>query len=661
MFSADERDRARNEPGAVLPGSPTGRQDPRYALALVTRAEQALQWCGRRPGWSCVAVALALGLPLIVALIALRGDRWYPVLDLAMTEFRVRDVGTSTTPLIGLPGRIGTYPDQGSHPGPLSFYLLAPTYRLLGSSSWALEVATLVIHIAAIGVAVWIGYRQARWRGVAVVAVLMAVVVRGYGQVPLTQPWNPYLPLVAWVVVLLALWAVLNGDHLMVVPLVVAATYCAQTHIPYLALGTGMAVVGLGAVAWTVRRGRRESPCQRGPLVSLVVAVVAGVLLWLPPLADQIWRRPGNIRQLVDHFGSPPDAPIGVREGLELALRHLDAWAGLGGQFVGTGRFIAAASAWRGLFVLLVWLAAAVIAWRIGSRALRALHAVVAVGLVLGAVSMARIFGRPWFYLTLWAWSVTALSVGAVVWTVWTVVAWWRRRQEVESTSATPAVRGGGRITTAAAAVAAVITLLTAVAFADAHHAEERLSEAVGALAGPTYDAVVDGVGAASGPDGSYIVRWSDAADIGSPGFGLLDELERRGLDVAADTYFRVPATPYRVRPRAEADAQIHLATGGYIEAWREVPDAIEVASFDARTSAQVAEYDEVRERFTARLVAEGLDDLVALVDTNLFGMSVDPRLSAADQADIGRLIELGQPMVVFVAPAPADEDPGAL
>ncbi|MDQ3468425.1 MAG: hypothetical protein M3487_01415, partial [Actinomycetota bacterium] len=126
----------------------------------MTRAQQALHWCARRPGWAGVAVTLGLGLPLLAALVALRADRWYPVLDLAMTEYRVRDVGTSDTPLIGLPGRIGTYPDQGSHPGPLSFYLLAPTYRLLGSSSWALEVATVVIHLGAIGVAVWIGYRQ---------------------------------------------------------------------------------------------------------------------------------------------------------------------------------------------------------------------------------------------------------------------------------------------------------------------------------------------------------------------------------------------------------------------------------------------------------------------------------------------------------------------
>ena len=89
--------------------------------------------------WRIVPLlTLVVSVPLLVSLIALTRRHWYPVLDLAMTEFRVRDVGGRHTPLIGLPGRIGNFPEQGSHPGPLSFYLLAPTYRLLGSTSWAL-------------------------------------------------------------------------------------------------------------------------------------------------------------------------------------------------------------------------------------------------------------------------------------------------------------------------------------------------------------------------------------------------------------------------------------------------------------------------------------------------------------------------------------------
>lgn len=634
--------------------SPSVARGLLYALALVTGPLPLFRWGTRHPRWAGAMVVLAVGLPLVVAVVSLlAAPTWHPVLDLAMTEFRVRDVGTSQTPLIGLPGRIGTYPAQGSHPGPLSFYLLAPTYRILGSSSWALEAATVVIHVGAIAVAVWIGHRRGGWRGVLAVALVMAVVLRGYGQLALTQPWNPYLPLIAWMVVLLALWAVLCGDHLMLVPLVAAASYCAQTHVPYLPLGAGMAGVGLLAVGSMWWRGRDDRAAVRGRLRSFVVAVAVGAVLWSPPVADQLTNEPGNIRQLLDHFGSPPETPIGVRDGLELALRHLDVWNGLARQLTGTGTFISAASAWRGLVVLIVWVVAAAIAWRLGSRALRALHGVVALGLVLGAISMARIFGRAWFYLTLWAWGVTTLLVAAIV---WSGLAWLRSRRG----GRTPVVvsRWAGA---AGAGALAVCTVATSVAFADAEHPEERLSEAVGVLAAPTYDAVVEGAGAATGPDGRYLVRWSDAADIGSPGYGLLDELERRGLDVAADELFRVPITEHRVRPRSEADAQIHLATGGYVDVWRAEPDAVEVATYDPRTPEQVAEYAQVRDRFAARLEDEGLTDLVASIDTNLFGLSTDTRLSAADLADLDTLIELGQPMVVFVAPPPADDDPDAL
>jgi hypothetical protein len=594
--------------------------------------------------------SLVVGLPLIVAVIALRGERWYPVLDLAMTEFRVRDVGTSHTPLIGLPGRIGEYPEQGSHPGPLSFYLLAPVYRLLGSSSWALEAATVAVHIGAIATALWIGHRRAGWKGVAAVGALLVVVVRGYGQVPLTQPWNPYLPLVMWMVVLLAAWAVLCGDHLMLIPLVVAASFCAQTHVPYLALGGGMFALGLGTVL--VRCLRTPGSERRAPLRSAAWAVGIGIVLWIPPVVDQFVNEPGNVRELVDHFGSPPEPALGLGDGAELALGHLDVWTGLGHQVVESGPFIAAASAWRGGVTLAVWVVAVIVAWRVGSRALRALHVVVGAALVLGWASMARIFGRPWFYLTLWAWGVTTLLVGAVA---WTALAWWKSRPGNEQRDVRTPVAVG------AAVVALVATVATTVIFAGADHPEERLSRAVGALAEPTYDAVIAGTGSAPGEDGVYLVRWSDAADIGSPGFGLLDELERRGLDVAADEFFHVPVTDHRTRPRGEADAQIHLATGGYVDAWRDVQDAVVVAEYDPRTTEQREEYAEVRTRLIARLQDEGLEDLVPLVDTNVFGISTDTRVSTADHADLARLIEIGQPMVVFIAPAPAEDDPTAL
>jgi hypothetical protein len=634
-----------SRPDVGVPGRPGGgRYDLRFVIetqAVPTSRPvdgPARRWSARPPAWAIAAATLVVGLPMIVAVAVLHGRPWHPVLDLAMTELRVRDVFGSHTPLIGLPGRIGTYPDQGSHPGPLSFDLLAPTYRVLGSSSWSMEAGTILIHLAAIGTGLWLAVRRLGWVGLAAGAALFALVLRGYGQDTLTQPWNPYLPVVAWVLVLLATWAVLAGDDVALVPLVVAATYCAQTHVPYLPLGVGMVVLGL--VAAIVRRAWRWIGWSLG----------AGVVLWVPPIADQLRNSPGNMRALLDHFGSPPEPAIGLGDGITIMLRHLDATALATRHLTGTGQFVDDASAWRGAILLAVWVVAAIVATRIGPRSLKAMHIVVGVAIGLGIASTARIFGRPWYYLTLWAWGTTMLALGAVLWTALEV---WRIRR--------PAADAARVVTVAGTTVALLATIASTVAFADAHHPEERLSRAVGALAGPTYDAVVAGTGAATGKDGRYLVRWSDAADIGSPGFGLLDELERRGLDVGADEYFRVQVTAHRARPRSDAVAQIHLATGSYIDRWRAVPGAVEVASYDPRTAAQKAEYERVRATFVSRLGAEGLTELVPLVDTNLFGISVDVRLSAADQADLATLIALGQPMAAFIAPPPADDDPNAL
>src|SRR5687768_6170746 len=123
---------------------------------------------------------------------------------MAMTELRVRDVGSRDTPLIGLPGRIGNFPDQGSHPGPASFYLLAPFYRLSGSSAYGLELGSIVINAVVVGLIVWIGHRRNGLQGALVMAAVTAVAIRGYGMTVLTHPWNPYLPVLIWILVLVA-------------------------------------------------------------------------------------------------------------------------------------------------------------------------------------------------------------------------------------------------------------------------------------------------------------------------------------------------------------------------------------------------------------------------------------------------------------------------
>ncbi|MEY4174358.1 MAG: hypothetical protein RI900_1523, partial [Actinomycetota bacterium] len=427
-----------------------------------------------------------LGLPLLIAAVVLRGRGYSPVLDLAMTEFRVRDVGGRHTPLIGLPGRIGRFPEQGSHPGPLSFYLIAPVYRLLGASAWAMLVGAIAVNVAALGTAVGLAFRRGGWWLAGAVSVWLLVAMRGYGVGVLTQPWNPYLPLVAWTVVVLCAWLVVEGDSMPLVPMVAAGSLCAQTHIPYLLLCVGLFAVVSAVVLVRWRRGSADA--RRW----MVWSVALGVLLWLPPLLDQAARRPGNIRMLQQHFMNPSEEPIGFGRGVAVLLRHLDvAQVVFGGG--GSGGFVDAAyqpdrSVVPGAVLLVLWLASVAVAWRLRHRTLLWLHAVLAATLLLECLSMVRIFGKVWYYLTLWAWSVTVLMAIA---TAATFVVALRRRV---GDRARPVL---WRSSVAAGAVLAAFSMVSLVADAAvAQPPEPRLSAPLGALIEPTVTAVRDGVGA---------------------------------------------------------------------------------------------------------------------------------------------------------------------
>src|SRR5918995_4564027 len=279
-----------------------------------------------RPGLVAGVMLALVGLPSVVAAAALRRPQWYPVLDLAMTELRRRDVGTPHTPLIGLPGRIGpSLTEQGSHPGPLSFYLLAPTYRLAGSSSWAMQAATVVLNLVALGAALALAARRGGARLVVAVGALLMLLTSGYGLTVLTQPWNPYLPLLWWVVLLLAVWSVACDDLAMLPVAVFAGSFCAQTHVPYLGMAAGLGVLTVLLLISVWRRAPPGSDVRRSVMRWGAWSLLLGIALWLPPLVDQAVHDPGNLRAIYNDLATPSEDPVGFGRGVELALLHLDA------------------------------------------------------------------------------------------------------------------------------------------------------------------------------------------------------------------------------------------------------------------------------------------------------------------------------------------------
>jgi hypothetical protein len=590
------------------------------------------------------ALAVVLVAPLVVGLIALREPTWFPVLDLAMTEFRVRDVFTSRIPLIGLPGRIGrTLTEQGSHPGPLSFYLVAPGYRLFGSTAWAMQVATVLVHAVAIVAALLIARRRGGLRMAAAVALLLAVLMRGYGITLLTQPWNPYLPVLWWVVLLLAVWSVLDDDVPMLPVAVLAASIAAQTHVPYLALSLGL---GALAVAAAVRTTRRDRAAWRW----IAAAAVLGVVLWAPPLIDQLTRDPGNLSILLEHFGDPPEEAVGLGTGVELTIQHLD----LGDLLASDDGVLERATAGTtgplavGLFVLVDWLVSVAIAVRLRHRSLLHLHAVVAAGLVLAAISISRIFGSLWWYLMLWAWGVALLLALAIGWTVVELV---RSRRAPRDTGGRDETGGLPRSVLVLGGLTVAVSVLFAVNALDAEPPAPRLSEGLAALVPATVEALEDGVGGATGRDGTYVVSWNDTVHIGSQAYGLVSELERRGFRAGMTTGLRVPLTPYRTFEPGDATVEIHFASGRHIASFAEKPGVVRVASADVRTPAERAEFDRLRASLFDELTEQGLDDIADELDDNLFAASIDPRLERATRERVARLEALGEPMAVFIAP----------
>jgi len=599
----------------------------------------------RRRRLVVAGLAAVVALPLAIAVVALRTPRWYPLLDLAMTELRVRDVGTRHTPLVGLVGRLSSNGNQGSHLGPISFYALAPVYRLLGGSSWSLLLGVALLNTAAVATTIWIAARRGGARLALGFAAALAVLVHVYGTQVLTEPWNPYMPVMWWMLTLVALWAALCDDLAMLPVAVFAASFASQTHISYVGLVGGFAALTLVAIAVRAHRLRGDRPALRRLLGWAGASVALGLLLWTPTIIDQVTGDPGNVSIVIDHFREPDEEPIGVARGIELLGVHLNPWRLLSGQQATTGSVVPAA------LLVVAWLAAAAATWRLRPdpdtdarlrRPLLRLHAVLAVALVLGAISATRILGFVWHYLALWAWSINVLLLLSIAWTAALLVRARRPRPDRRAVLA-----GAGAV----AAVLLVWTGMTALEAVDAEPTQANYSAMLARFTDAVTDAIDEGRVPGGGPDGRYLITWTDGVNLGSTGFGLLSELERRGYDVGVIGAHGPGARPHRVMDPDEATAEIHISFGPDIPTWQARPGAEQVVYIDQRTDEELAAYERARTEAIEALRRAGRDELVEAVDTAPFQLYFDDRVPEDARAAIKAINDIGQPAAVFVSP----------
>jgi hypothetical protein len=259
-----------------------------------------------------IAIALALAVPLIVACAALFARDWAPIYDMALIEQRVRDVGTAHTPLVGLPGRLGTIAEPASHPGPLAFFLLAPGYRLFGGSAWALHASAALLNVIAVATFVFIAWRRQSVAELTAASAGLGVLMLGYGPSLLTEPWNPYFPVLWFAACLMAIWGMVQGDLAMLPVAAVTASIAAQTHIPYLPVCGVLGAIGAVIVAATAARAPKRSALRRRGFRVLGITTSILLVAWMPLLVEELRGAPGNVTRLVRYFRSPSSVPIGI-------------------------------------------------------------------------------------------------------------------------------------------------------------------------------------------------------------------------------------------------------------------------------------------------------------------------------------------------------------
>jgi hypothetical protein len=236
--------------------------------------------------------------------------------------------------LEALKGRllVGPYSRFGwHHPGPLYFYLQAPWYWLSGLHTAGLQAGALAINLTAIALTAWTVVSCGSVAAAIGVSISIAWFALRAGDM-LVSAWNPHvivLPLVAFIVVAAGLAA--DGVRTRLGWLLIVGSFLVQTHV---AMAPIVAVVGASAVAFQWRSLRRE----------WLAAGCLALVLWMPPLVEQLTNRPGNLARLGMFFtsGSEGQRPWTAAAAWASALTS----AGRADFVVASGRDFVPAGGW---------------------------------------------------------------------------------------------------------------------------------------------------------------------------------------------------------------------------------------------------------------------------------------------------------------------------
>jgi hypothetical protein len=348
-------------------------------------------------------LATLVALPALVSAVRAAFSDWRPTgIDNPLILLRTWEVGGPHTPLVGAWSRYGW-----EHPGPIMFFTSAPLVRLLGAPG--LTVTIGLVNAAAAAGAVLAAQRVGGLKLAAVTAAGLAVMLHALGTYDLLDPWNPYVVTVPLLAYLLCVVGAMQGDNVLLVGAVVAGAWCTQAHVATVPIVLTATLIGTG---WCLAERMRGN--VHLSLRWIAVAAGVGVVLWLPPMIEQVIHEGGNLGQLY-RFNNT-SARAGYGEAVDVGAHSF----GYPAPWMGapeTGGYLDAFKAKPGaaVFLFVVFAAMALAAWRFLGRRI---GAVAGFGVLLVPASicaMSRSTDQDLFAWTIrWTWAVAAFAwIGA--------------------------------------------------------------------------------------------------------------------------------------------------------------------------------------------------------------------------------------------------------
>ena len=581
-----------------------------------------------------IVIALFVALPGVITVIGAPKD-WYPTGDVSHTELMLRGM-PGHFPLIGVAARVGNdINNQGSTPGASMAYLLYPVYLLLFRSSYGLLVSVLVAHVIAIAAAIALARRLGGASCAFILAAGLAVMVRSLAPRFFLEPWNVWVPVFAFFVFLMLLWGLVLGHHRCLPLAVLVGTHCVQTHVSYVPIVVG-ALVLFGAYAWWDAWRNGES--MRRPVWW---SVVIGLVMWIPPIIEQLKPGPGNLRRLWDEFGTSHIDNVGLRAAVKAMVGELNI---AGPVVTGPGKAPYDQPNLVGFAVFAaVCVIGLIVAHRRRDTPVRALQAVMTVVTAIGLVATSRVFGRFYDYVIRWMWAVAVVWMAVSVWALWRALTEGDLRYRLR-------LRFGAVV--AGAVVLAGSVVWGGVSSVGAEPPYRNDSRLVAGLS-EQLDGELD-------PSSDYLLRWHDPAALGGTGFGLLLEMEKRGDHLFVDHWAGAAARPYRVRDEmrsGDIDSVLWLVTGAEnIATFARRDDATLLAEYDPRSAAEAVESDCLRTRIEDRMRALGHPEWITLLDSQYGHMQILLFTEIPDDlfVDVARYSEIRVPGAVFEVPVGA-------